>query len=316
MTQKLPLLIVNQFHPNTMERLDHLFDSYHLWEYQGDAKEQLLDKLAPICKMAACASWKCDSAVYNLPNLELISCFGVGVDGIDFSRTNAQNIQVTNTPDVLNDAVADLAIALMLGITRQIAQADGFVRAGSWLERPFPLGNSLAGKNLGIAGMGRIGEEIASRAAAFKMKIHYHNRRRRPELPEYQYHEDLIYLADASDVLISVLPGGAETHGIIDAEVFHALGLAGFFVNIGRGSCVNETDLISFLEQKAIAGAALDVYAEEPNVPEKLFALDNVLLLPHLGSATHETRAAMGELVVENIFAHMRGEALLTPVNQ
>lgn len=316
MSDKPSLLLVNRFHPETISRLDALYSTYKLWE-AGDenAQRELIKEIAPHCRVAATAAWQCSPLVYELPGLELLSCFGVGTDGIDFDTTRRCDITVTNTPDVLNDAVADLAMALLLATHRNLINADRHVREGQWLRSGFPFSRSLAGRRLGIVGLGAIGKEIVLRALPCKMHIAYHNRHRNPELP-YTYHDSLEALARESDVLLSMLPGGAATGKLIDEPAFRALGPEGIFINVGRGSTVNEAALIAALEQGVIAGAGLDVYQNEPHVPEALTALPNVVLFPHIGSATVETRQAMGQLVMDNIAAHFAGKELLTAVRQ
>jgi lactate dehydrogenase-like 2-hydroxyacid dehydrogenase len=312
MTPRPPLLIANAFHPDTIAALDALYDTHKLWLLDDPDQEELIARLAPDCVAVATASWATNPLIYQLPNLQLISCFGVGTDGIDFGITRARGIHVTNTPRVLNDAVADIALALILSTSRNLIQADQFVRAGQWSQGPFPFGRSLAGKTLGIIGMGAIGEDIALRALACRMKIAYHNRS--PKAVPFPYYNSIGALAKVSDILLSMLPGGRETEGIVDMKVFRALGPEGIFLNVGRGSTVNEADLIAALQQGVIAGAGLDVYAREPQVPEALRAMPNVVLFPHIGSATVETRRAMGQLVIDNLAAHFAGEPLLTPL--
>jgi len=313
MRSKEKLLVTANFHAETVSRLDDKYDTCHLWEYAPEERPDLVSSLAGKCRAAACASWHCDPEVYRLDGLKLIAAFGVGVDGIDFAATQANGITVTNTPDVLNDSVADLAIALILASTRNLINADQHARSGAWDAGPFPFGSSLAGKTLGIAGLGRIGEEIAERARTFKLRIAYHNRSRREELP-YTYHNSLTELAQASDILLSMLPGGEATQDLINSSVLEALGNRGFFINVGRGNCVNEKDLEMALRDQTIAGAGLDVYRDEPHIPDGLKALDNIVLLPHIGSATVETRRAMGQLVIDNIDAYFSNQPLLTEV--
>jgi lactate dehydrogenase-like 2-hydroxyacid dehydrogenase len=221
-------------------------------------------------------------------------------------------VAVTNTPDVLTDDVADLAIGLMLAALRGIATADRYVRAGLWLRANMPLQTRMSGKRLGIVGMGRIGQAIARRASAFGMSISW-NGPRPKDLP-WRYEPDLLALARSVDVLVAACPGGAATRGLISRAVLEALG-PGVFVNIARGSVVDEAALVDLLVTQRLGGAALDVFADEPRVPEALFALDQVVLQPHQASATRETRGAMGQLVLDNIAAHVAGRPLLTPVN-
>lgn len=306
------LLISHNFHPETIARLDERYDTHKLWLLSPDEQQRLIEQVAPTCEAVASASWATNPLIYTLPRLRLISCFGVGVDGVDFDITHERGIQVTNTPTVLNDAVADLAMGLVLATSRNLLAADQYVRTGQWLEAPFPIARNLTGKTLGIIGLGAIGEEIAVRAEAFKMKVAYHNRR--PKRLPFDYYDSLTSLARASDFLLSMLPGTPDTKRILDAEVFRALGPEGVFINVGRGSTVDENALVEALQQGTIAGAGLDVYANEPHVPEALLPMTNVVLFPHIGSSTAETRRAMGQLVLDNLAAYFSDRPLLTPV--
>lgn len=314
MAAKHKLLIVNKFHPETVEKLDALYDTVHFWETPDGDKLKLLNSLNGNCNAAASASWFCDDRIYQLPSLQVLACFGVGVDAINFKETNAKHIKVTNTPDVLNDAVADLAIALILATSRNMINADSFVRNQQWLKGPFPFGQSLAGKTLGIIGLGRIGEAIVERALPFKLKIAYHNRS--PKKVPYTYYPSIVQLAANCDFLLNMLPGGAGTAKIINADVFRHLGPNGIFINVGRGTSVDEPALVEALASGQIAGAGLDVYANEPNVPAGLIKQNNVVLLPHLGSATVQTRREMGNVVMRNLEAWFSNKPLLTEVNQ
>jgi lactate dehydrogenase-like 2-hydroxyacid dehydrogenase len=312
MTKKNHLLLVNDFHKVTIDKLDSLYETHKLWQLDQQSKEQLILDLGPACKAVAAGSWSFDDVIYQLPKLELISCFGVGVDLIDFDKTRQRNIHVTNTPDVLNDAVADLALALILATSRNILNADRFVRGRKWLDGPFPFGRGLAGKVLGIAGLGRIGEAIVHRALPFKLEIAYHNRS--PKQLPYTYYSTLLELAQNSDILLCMLPGEEETNKIINYEILQHLGPDGVFINVGRGSSVDEAALAQALREGVIAGAGLDVYADEPQVPDELMELDNIVLLPHIGSGALETRVAMGNLVLENLAAYFAGQPLVTEV--
>lgn len=251
--------------------------------------------------------------IARLPALEIISVMGVGYDGVDVAAAKARGIMVTHTPDVLNDDVADLALALMLSVARAIPQSDQFVRTGQWSKGGMPLQRKMSGGRLGIVGMGRIGQAIATRGAAFGMPIAYTARNPRPHLP-YRYLPDARSLAAESDFLVVITPGGAGTRHLINAEVLQALGPKGYVINVARGSVMDQDALIEALEQGTIAGAGLDVFADEPNVPARLCALPNVVLTPHVGSATHETRRAMADLAFANLQAHFGGRPLLTPV--
>ena len=249
----------------------------------------------------------------RLPALELISVMGVGYDGVDVAAARARGVMVTHTPNVLNDDVADLAIGLMLCAARQLPAADRYVRAGQWLNGPMPLARKMSGARLGLVGMGRIGQAIAHRALAFGMSIAYHTRSPKPGVP-YAYQADLLSLARESDFLVLITPGGAGTRHLVNAAVLQALGPKGILVNVARGSVVDEAALIEALEGGVIGGAALDVFEDEPQVPERLKALPHVVLVPHIGSATGQTRQAMADLAFGNLREHFAGRAVLSPV--
>ena len=252
--------------------------------------------------------------IARLPALEIISVMGVGYDGIDVGAAKARGIQVTHTPNVLNDDVADLAIGLMLCAARQLPAADRYVRSGQWAAAgPMPLARKMSGARLGLVGMGRIGQAIARRASAFGMDIAYTARSARPGVP-YRYLPTATALAAESDFLVVITPGGAGTRKLIDAEVLAALGSDGILVNVARGSVVDEAALIDALQQGVIAGAGLDVFENEPHVPARLLALPHVVLAPHIGSATGQTRQAMADLAAANLAAHFAGRPLLSPV--
>jgi lactate dehydrogenase-like 2-hydroxyacid dehydrogenase len=265
-------------------------------------------------KVRGIAGGNVDGALMDkLPRLEIIANFGVGYDSIDTEAAKARNIRVTNTPNVLNDAMAEITIGLMIALARRIPQADRFVREGKWVRGGYPLQRELNGKTLGILGLGRIGKEIATRAQAMRMRVVYHGRHKQADEP-YVYYDKLVDMARDVDWLVIIAPGGKATEKIVNREVLEALGPEGFLVNMARGTLVDEKVLVEMLQAGRIAGAALDVFEKEPHVPEALFALDNVVLSPHQGSATHQTRNKMGQLVVDNLVAHFAGEPLLTPV--
>ena len=238
-----------------------------------------------------------------MPNLQVISCFGVGVDKIAMPEARTRHIPVGYTPDILNDCVADTAFALLLDIARATPEADRYVRSGLWAERgpnSFHLGRKVSGARLGIVGLGRIGKTIARRALGFEMDIRYHARHPVPDVP-WGYEQSLPNLARWADFLVVITAGGAGTRHLIDADVLDALGPRGFLINVSRGSVVDEQTLIRALTERRIAGAGLDVFENEPFVPEALLALDNVVLLPHIASATEETRLAMARRVIDNL---------------
>ncbi len=251
--------------------------------------------------------------IEKLPNLEIISCFGVGTDGIDRTATRPRGIKITNTPDVLTEDVADLAFALMLAVARKIVKGDSFTRDGSWARGNLELVTRVNGKRLGIIGLGRIGKSIARRAEAFGMPVSYFGRNKQVDIP-YAYFADLEELAANSDFLVAIVPGGDATGNLINSRVLQALGPNGYFINVARGSVADEAALLHALENGVIKGAGLDVYWNEPDIDARFAALDNVVLHPHHGSGTVETRKAMGQLVRDNLAAHFSGQPLLTEV--
>ncbi|HLS19824.1 MAG TPA: 2-hydroxyacid dehydrogenase [Paracoccaceae bacterium] len=294
------------------EAIERDFTLHRLW--QAPDREAYLRENGPKIRGIGTFSG-CDAALMDAcPNLEIISVFSVGYDNVDIAQAKTRGIRVTNTPSVLDDAVAEMGLALMLALARRIPQGDAYVRAGRWIsEGPAPFTAELTGATVGILGLGRIGKEFACLAQALKMRVVYHGRTEQPFQP-YAYYADLEEMARDVDWLVCIAPGGKATEGIISRAVMEALGPDGYLVNIGRGSSVDEPAMIDLLQSGALGGAALDVFADEPNVPEALFALDNVILAPHQASATHKTRWAMGDLVVRNLRAHFAGEPLITRV--
>ena len=250
-----------------------------------------------------------------LPNLGVVANFGVGYDAIDVGAATERGVKVTNTPDVLNDDVADLAVGMMLMQARDMRRGDALVRSGRWAEgESFPLNRKMSGGTAGIVGLGRIGRAIADRLAAFGMELHYHSRSEK-ETPGWTYHAGVVDLARAVDWLVVALVGGEETRHYVSRDVIDAMGPGGVLINISRGSTVDEGALLDALEAGRIAGAGLDVFDGEPQVDPRFHALENVVLQPHQGSGTHTTRADMAALQRANIAAFLRGEALPTPVN-
>lgn len=308
------LVMGNQILPNEMAELEKHFDVIHLWR-EKDPETVLQERRNDIVAIASAYYMPVSKTLIEaLPNLEIISQFAVGTDNIDLAAAKARGIAVTNTPDVLTDDTADIALSLLLALSRRICESDMFVRVDKWrLNSAMPLGRALSGKTAGIVGMGRIGQAIAKRCEAFGLKIVYNGPRKKDGV-SYRFQPDLKVMAEESDYLILSCPGGAATRHLVHAPILEALGPDGFLINVARGSVVHEEDLVTALMENKIAGAGLDVYAVEPNVPEPLIKMDNVVLLPHVGSATVETRAIMGGLVVANLLAHFRGDPLLTPV--
>lgn len=312
MAARPDLLTVARLAPFLMEPLQRAF-TVHERLHEGDAGA--FARIAPQIR-AICGSGESKVSaelMARLPALEIVSIMGVGYDGVDVAAAKARGVMVAHTPDVLNDDVADLALALMLNVARRIPQADQYVRQGKWPSGPMPLARKMSSARLGLVGMGRIGQAIADRAKAFGMSIAYTARSAKAGLP-YAFHARVADLAAASDFLVVITPGGAATRKLIDAEVLRALGPAGYLVNVARGSVVDEAALIEALQRGSIAGAGLDVFENEPNVPEALRALDNVVLVPHIGSATVQTRHAMAARAFANLEAHFAGQPLPSAV--
>ncbi|HIH5701264.1 2-hydroxyacid dehydrogenase [Klebsiella variicola] len=251
--------------------------------------------------------------IASLPALELIAVFGVGYDGVDVQAAAEHQVRVSHTPGVLTDDVADLALGLMLATSRQIVAAHKFIEAGEWAAGGFPWTQKVSGSRVGIVGMGRIGQAIARRCEGFAMQIAYHDRKRLPAL-NYAWREDLLTLAAESDFLVICTPGTAANQGLINQPVLAALGEKGILINISRGSVIDEPALVAALENGIIAGAGLDVFSHEPAVPAGLLERSNVVVTPHMASATWSTRAAMAQLVLDNVACWAEKKALLTPV--
>jgi len=304
---------IGRLQPSLETALAEEFDTHPLWG-EADAPAFLARSGGQFVGMATSARFGADAKLMDaLPALRVISNFGVGYETIDVAAAQKRGIAVANTPDVLTDCVADLALGLMIDVARGFSAAERFVRRGDWLKAQFPLATRVSGKRLGILGLGRIGKAIARRAEGFDMQIRYYNRRKLDDVA-YGYAPSLVELARWADFLIIAAAGGPATRNLVSTDVIDALGTKGFLVNVARGSVVDEPVLVRALGEKRIAGAALDVFADEPNVPAALLELDNVVLLPHIASGTHETRAAMGNLVVENLRAFFSTGRVKTPV--
>jgi lactate dehydrogenase-like 2-hydroxyacid dehydrogenase len=310
---KPEIIITARGHAGTMATLQSEF-TVHLLADAPDRTAFLKQHANAVRGVATFGPMPVDGKFMDaLPKLEIISNFGVGVDAINLDDAKKRRIIVTNTPDVLNEAVADTAFALVLNTVRRFPQSEQYLRAGNWASRgPYPLTTDAGAKVLGILGLGRIGEAIAKRALACGMQIRYHNRRKK-DVP-YPYDPDPVALAKNSDVLMVVTPGGPETAKLVNAKVLDALGPQGFLVNIARGSVIDEPVLLRYLQEKRIAGAGLDVFADEPRVPPEFFTLENAVLFPHVGSATVETRKAMGDLQIENLRLHFAGQPVKTRI--
>ena len=292
-----------------------LLQQYEVIDYhQAEDKEALLSEHgARIRAIVGVGGSVAQPALLDrLPALEIISVNGVGYDGVAVDYCKGRGVRVTNTPDVLTDDVADIAVSLILMSSRGLVRANRLLHNDNWKEGTSTLTQKATGKKAGIIGLGRIGKAIARRLEAFDMEIGYHGRN--PQDVDYAYHAELASLAAWCDFLVVVTPGGAGTQHLVDAKVLAALGSKGILINVARGSVVDEQALIKALQTGVIKGAGLDVFEHEPHVPAELLAMDHVVLLPHVGSATKETRAAMAQLVVDNLAAHFSGRPLLTPV--
>jgi lactate dehydrogenase-like 2-hydroxyacid dehydrogenase len=256
------------------------------------------------------------SLMERFPKLQIVSSFGVGYDHMDVKWAAAHGVVLTNTPNVLTEEVADTALGLLLCTVRELPQAERYLRAGKWRSGDYPLSEaSLRNRTVGMVGMGAIGQAIARRLDAMGVPVVYHTRQQRPGL-SYRHYPQLLDMARDVDILFAIVPGGAATANMINAEVLDALGPNGILINMARGSVVDEPALIKALQEKRILSAGLDVYAKEPNVPQELIAMDNVVLFPHLGSASVFTRAKMDQLIVDNILAWAAGKPPLTPVKE
>jgi hydroxypyruvate reductase len=311
---KPEVLVVAPIYKPAQEKLEATYTTHPYWNAADRAA--LIAQVAPRIDVVVTSGGGAGiqrALMEKLPGLKLIACFSVGLDSVDLVAARERGIAVTNTPDVLTDDVADLAIGLMLASARRMIAADRFVRTGRWLQGGFPLATKASGKRLGIVGMGRIGQAIARRAAAFDMQIAWHGPSAK-DLP-YRFEPRLTELARSVDFLVAACPGGAATRGLISREVLTALGPKGIFVNISRGSVVDQEAMVELLVSGQLGGAGLDVFVDEPRVPEELFNLDSVVLQPHQASATNETRGAMAQLVLDNVAAYAAGRPLLTPVS-
>ncbi|KAF6161655.1 hypothetical protein GIB67_017293 [Kingdonia uniflora] len=295
------------------DELDKRFKLFRFWTY-SEPKHFLSDHSNSIRAVVGSASVGASSdLIESLPKLEIVSSFSVGLDKIDLGKCKEKGIRVSNTPDVLTEDVADLAIGLILSTLRKICESDRYVRSGAWKKGDFKLTTKFSGKSVGIVGLGRIGLAIAKRAEGFSCPISYYSRSEKPNT-NYKYYSNILDLAANCQILVVACPLTEETHHIINREVIDKLGPKGVIINIGRGPHIDEPELVSALVEGRLGGAGLDVYEHEPQVPEELFGLDNVVILPHVGSGTWETRKAMADLVVGNIEAHFLNKPLLTPV--
>lgn len=310
---KPELLIASPMMPMIEEQLDRHFTVERL--YKAADKEKLLAEFGPKVKaLGATPGTMIDAALMQkLPKLEIVGSFGVGYDSVDAKWAGEHGIVVTNTPDVLNEEVADTALGLLLATIRQFPQADRYLREGKWKDKAFPLTVTLQDRTVGVVGMGRIGKAIAKRLEAFNTPVVYHSRNKADGV-SYKHYPDLKQMAKDVDALIVITPGGAATKHLVNKDVLEALGPNGIVINVARGSVIDEQALIEALRDKKILSAGLDVFEDEPNVPQALIDMDHVVLLPHVGSASVHCRNLMGQLVVDNLVAWANGKPPLTPV--
>lgn len=310
---KPELLVATPIYPPTLAALERDYIVHKLW--LADDPRGLLGEVAGRVRAVVTVGsvGLAPGLIESLPALEIIACFGTPHGTVDLATANARGIVVTNTPDSITEAVADLAIGLLISVMRRICETDRFVRLGKWLAGLPPLGSDLRGKTCGILGLGAIGRAVARRAEACGMSVCYHGRREKPDV-SYPYHADLEELARRSDCLVVACWLTPETRSIVNSQILDALGRDGFLVNIARGPVVDEAALIAALKNGRIAGAALDVYWEEPRVPAELVAMENVVLVPHIGSSTREVRKERGEKLLANLRAHFSGEPPLHPL--
>ncbi|MEZ5658746.1 MAG: 2-hydroxyacid dehydrogenase [Burkholderiaceae bacterium] len=307
------VLLLNRLYEPTQRVLESSHQCHRLWEAPDRAA--MLASLSHIEVAVSQSGAGIDAATLDaLPALKLVANFGVGLDTYDLADCRRRGVTVTNTPDVLTDEVADLALGLLLATLRRIPAGDRWVREGRWLKGPLPMTLTMRGRRVGVVGLGRIGQAIAARCAAFGVELAYFGPRRKAGF-DYRYFDDIVALGQWADTMIAACPGGPETHHLISREALSALGKDGVFVNIARGSVVDQAALVELLAQGSIAAAGLDVFENEPHVPQALIDMEQVVLLPHVGSASVHTRTAMGQLVIDNVQAYVEGRPLLTPAN-
>jgi lactate dehydrogenase-like 2-hydroxyacid dehydrogenase len=309
---KPEILLLKPIYAPAQARLEDEYSVRRLWE-ASDRAAFLRDACGAVRAVVTVGvNGIAREDIDALPKLELVACFGNLTGTMDFETTRKRGIAVTDTPDTVSEAVAELAAGMAVALMRRICEGDRFVRAGRWPTSAPAAGNTLIGKTCGIVGLGRIGREAALRMQAFGMAVRYHGPRRKDGVA-YPWHADIVSLADASDCLLIACPLTAGTRGLVDARVLEALGPEGFLVNVARGPIVNEQALVAALKEKRIAGAALDVFWNEPQVPAALLGMDNVVLLPHVGSTTREVRDERGRKLMANLHAHFAGKPLPNP---
>lgn len=305
------LLQIGPLPPGLQGLLEQQYTLHPLWK-EAQRATFLADSAGRFDGAVTMSRHGCPADVFAMLENGVVACFGVGFEGLDLDAASQHHVQVSTTPDVLNNCVADCAFGLILATARQLVAADRFVQAGTWLNTNFGLSNQVSGKRLGIVGLGRIGHAIAKRASGFDMLVRYHGRHRQDHVA-LDFEPDLHSLAEWADFLVVACRGGEQTRHLISASVLKALGPNGFLINIARGSIVDEDALVDAIRQGSLGGAGLDVYAQEPNVPQGLLNNDRVVLLPHIAASTKETRAAMERLVADNLESFFTSGKVLTP---
>lgn len=306
------VLVVGKFFPSVIKDLGEKFSVLHAKD-KDEFAQLSSDQLSGIEGLAS-HGWAPSEVIDRMPGLKVISSFGVGYDGVAAEHAASRGIVVCHTPNVLNDDVANTAIMLLLATMRRLVEQDGYLRAGRWVgEGNAPLTRSIAGKTVGIVGLGRIGEAIAHKLSVFNCDVVYHSRNKKPQV-NFPYYGDLVEMARDCDVLIAITPGGPATNKLINREVIDALGPEGTLINVARGTVVDEKELVSALKEGRLGSAGLDVFEKEPEVPAELVAMKNVVLTPHVASATWETRQAMSDLVVENLTSYFDAGKPIAPV--
>ena len=314
MQKKPHVLIYAPWYKPAMDRLDEIAITHHL--YKARNKKEFLAEHGPKCSVIGTMHYCPDSLMEAVPNLELILNFGVGYDGVDIPAATRRGVKVVNTPEVLNDCVADMALSLILAGRRKLVDADRYIRFGNWEKNGnFEYVHNVHSSKVGILGLGRIGLEIATRCAAFKMDIGYHQRTKKPDV-KFKYYENLLDMAKECEILVAIIPGGESTKGLINESIIEAIGPTGLLVNVARGTVVDNEALARCLKDGRIGGAALDVFPEEPKVPKSLLEIKtNLILTPHMASATHLTRMKMGMILYDNLKALTNRTPFTTLIN-
>jgi len=312
---KPDVLFARPLYSYSLDEVAGFCSAHKLWE--AEDPDALLARIAPTCRAAVTRAVFTEDWMTKLPNLGIIAVCGVGYEGVEVAAAKDRGIVVTNTPDVLTEEVADYGVALLLAAARRIVAGDRYVRKGRWpQEGAMAYGQRFHGKRIGILGLGRIGIAVARRCEAFGMEIGYHNRNKRDDV-SYPYFEDAVALGEWADYFIVITPGGEGTQRLVDAAVMNAIGPEGILVNVGRGPTVDDEALVAALREERLGLAALDVFADEPNVPNDFLDLEDKLILqPHQASATHDTRRAMSQLCMDNVRAFLDGSEPLTPVSE